>query len=283
MNRATFLLLIGWMGSSWSISLSAQERATEPLRFESATVMVVDPGTPQRRGIPPVDPERLSLQGMTLTWLVYTAYEEGMGTQWKVQGGPEWTDTTKFSVAAQAPQPSSTHELRMMLRTLLAERFALKVREETAEPEVYLLYLDRSDGTLGPNIREWDGTCVTGQPPTSDDDPYIPRCTSGFGGPGFIVDGGTMFVAGDLLSLPPSWGFLGGKMVEDRTGLTGRYSMRLQFKFGPWARAVRSPDPDETSKALIEAVRDQWGMRIEKGKGVLHVVQIEHAEMPPEN
>jgi uncharacterized protein (TIGR03435 family) len=282
-NRGRFLLLAGWMGSLWATSIWAQEGATEPLRFESATVTQVDPGTPQRRGIPPTDPERLSLQGMTLTWLAYTAYEEGMGTQWKVQGGPEWTDTTKFSIEAKAPKPSSTHELRMMLRTLLAERFGLKVREETAEPVVYLLYLDRSDGTLGRNVRDWDGTCVTGQKPTSDDDPYIPRCASGFGGPGLVVDGGTMFVAGDLLSLPPSWGFLGGKMVEDRTGLKGRYSMRLQFKFGPWAQAVRSPNPDETSKELIEAVRDQWGMRIEKGKGVLHVVEIEHAEMPPDN
>jgi uncharacterized protein (TIGR03435 family) len=280
MNRGRLWLLAGWMGSSWAMSVSAQDAATEPLRFESATVTQVDPGTRQIRGIPPTDPERLSLKGMTLTWLVYTAYEEGMGTQWKVQGGPEWTDTTKFSVEAKAPKPSSTHELRMMLRTLLAERFQLKVREETAEPEVYLLYLD---GTLGPNVREWDGTCVTGQQPTSDDDPYIPRCASGFGGPGLVVDGGTMFVAGDLLSLPPSWGFLGGKMVEDRTGLTGRYSMRLQFKFGPWAGAARSPNPDDTSKELIEAVRDQWGMRIEKGKGVLHVVQIEHAQLPLEN
>jgi hypothetical protein len=61
-------------------------------------------------------------------------------------------------------------------------------------------------------------------------------------------------------------------MVEDRTGLKGRYSTRPQFKLGPWARAVRSPNPDRTSKELIEAVRDQWGTRIEKGKGVLHVV-----------
>lgn len=280
MNQRSSFLWIGWSSLLWAVSAVAQERPAETLRFESAAVTQVEPGTPQVRGIPAADPERLSLKGMTLNWLVYTAYEEGMGTQWKVQGGPEWGDTTKFSIEAKASEPSSTHELRMMLRTLLAEKFALKVRQETAHPQVYLLYLDGSDGKLGPGIRQWDGTCVNGQKPGYDNDPYIPRCASGFGGPGLVVDGATMFAAGDLLSLPPSWGFLGGAMVEDRTGLQGRYSMRLEFKFGPWAQAVRSPNPDETSRALIAAVREQWGMRIEKGEGVLHVVEIEHAEMP---
>jgi hypothetical protein len=40
------------------------------------------------------------------------------------------------------------------------------------------------------------------------------RCASGFGGLGLVVDGGTMFAAGDLLSLPPSWGALARVEIE---------------------------------------------------------------------
>jgi uncharacterized protein (TIGR03435 family) len=261
-----------------SPSVPAQVDAAEMLRFDSATVTLAEPGAVQNRPIPSADPTRLSITSMNLTWLVYTAYEEGLGTAWKVRGGPDWVDATRFAIEARAPQASTSHELRMMLRGLLAERFGLQVREETAMPEVYILVLDRSDGKLGPNIREWDGTCG-GKAPVADDDPYMPRCPSGYAPQGLMIEGGTMFAAGDALSLPPTWGRLGGNLVQDRTGLTGRYTMRLDFPFGPWNQA-RSQNPDETSKDLIEAVREQWGLRIEKGIGVLHAVEIEHAEMP---
>ena len=166
----------------------------------------------------------------------------------------------------------------MMLRMLLADRFGLEVREETATPEVYTLVLDGIDAKLGPNIEPWDGTCG-GKVPVADDDPYMPRCPSGYTPRGLLIEGGTMFTAGDALSLPPTWGRLGGNLVQDHTGLTGRYTMRLDFPFGPWNQS-RSRNPDETSKDLIQAVREQWGLRIEKGRGVLHLVTIEQAAMP---
>jgi hypothetical protein len=51
-----------------------------------------------------------------------------------------------------------------MLQTLLEERFALKIRSLTQTADipsydVLALVMDRRDGTLGPKVKKWDGTC----------------------------------------------------------------------------------------------------------------------------
>jgi uncharacterized protein (TIGR03435 family) len=230
---------------------------------------------------------------MNVRWMIYTAYQQGMGTSWNVSGGPEWIDQTFYAIEGKAAKPSTQRELRMMLRTLLAERFGLKVRQEarTGAPGsggIYTLVPDRSDGKLGPNIQEWDGTCG-GKPPseaTDADDPYVPRCQSGYFAGGIFVEGGTLFSAAELLSLPQSRQLL-GTIIQDRTGLTGRYKMRLLFDFAAAAAArTRPTDPTQSGFAgpsLFDAVREQWGLRLVRGEGPLNMVFVESVERPTEN
>src|SRR6185436_10499666 len=192
--------------------LAASLFAQSALKFEVATVKLAAPNAVRNR-VMPSSPDRLSIPGMNVRWMIYTAYQEGMGTSWNVSGGPAWIDQTFYAIEAKAAQPSTQKELRMMLRTLLAERFALKIRQEarTGAPGsggIYVLVLDRPDGKLGPNIKEWDGTCG-GRPPTGDDDPFVPRCLSGYRAGGFFLEGGTLFSAAELLSLPQSRALLG--------------------------------------------------------------------------
>ena len=133
-----------------------------------------------------------------------------------------------------------------MLQTLLEERFALKIRNETEIGDVLTLVVDKSDGTLGPKARKWDGTCPgvpqplmfqaarrpleqVGDklvvPPASDtDDPEIAYCPTGYRIGGIIADGVTMSTVASLLSLPPARTLL-GRFTQDRTGLTGRYTL----------------------------------------------------------
>jgi len=261
----------------WS---SAPVFAETAPKFESATVKHAATGAPHNR-VMPASPDRLSIPSMNITWLIYTAYQEGLGTGWNVTGVPGRLDLTYYAIEGKAAQPSTQLELRLMLRALLAERFGLKVRLEDKEVDGHNLVLDRSDGKLGPNVKEWDGTCRNGAPPT-DDDPHVPRCLSGYFGPGLIVEGGTMYSAADLLSLPPSWGSLGKIVIEDHTGLSGRYTMRLEFPFPAWSQVVRSEHPETTAPPLLDALREQWGLRIVKGRGVLHVIDVESVRPPTE-
>jgi uncharacterized protein (TIGR03435 family) len=140
-------------------------------QFEVATVRIATPDAIRNR-VMPSSPDRLLIPSMNVRWLIYAAYQEGLGTSWNVSGGPKWVDETSYAIEWKAAQPSTQKELRMMLRTLLAERFGLKIRQEarTGEPGsggIYVLAPDRPDGKLGPNIKEWDGTCG-GRPPAGD-------------------------------------------------------------------------------------------------------------------
>jgi uncharacterized protein (TIGR03435 family) len=257
-----------------------------PLEFEVATVKLAAPNAIRYRVVPS-GPDRLTIPGMNVRWLIYTAYQEGMGTSWNVRGGPDWIDQTFYAIEGKAAQPSTQRELRLMLRSLLAERFGLKVglEAETGKADgVYTLVLDRADGKLGPNVQEWDGTCGGRTPSeaTDADDPYVPRCPSGYTPRGIMLEGGTMFSAAELLSLPQSRRLL-GTIVQDRTGLTGRYKFLLDYQFAPPQPVDPAAPPEFVGPSLFQAVREQWGLRLEKGSGVLNVVNVENVERPAEN
>ena len=150
------------------------------------------------------------------------------------------------------------------------ERFALKTHMETQTIDVYALLPVRSDGKLGPRVEPWDGTCG-GHTTPRDDDPKMLRCPSPFRPDGIFLEGGTMFAAAEMLSVQRQ---ALGRIVEDRTGLTGRYKMELEFQLAPL---------DPGGPSLFTAVREQWGLKLEPAKGSLEVVVVDSAQPPTEN
>jgi len=270
------------------------------LAFEVATVKLAAAGAVGNQVIPS-SPDRLFIPGMTLTTLIYTAYGEGgMNTSLRVTGGPDWIKTTLFAVEGVASTAATARQLRLMLQALLEERFALTLRHEVETVDVLTMVLDRSDGTLGPQVREWDGTCprvmpalflqaprrplqkvadrfVVG-PASAADDPAVPYCPTGYGPGGIRVDGATMSTVADVLSLPPGRALL-GTITQDRTGLTGRYTLELDYPF-PAAPASGAAPPEFASPSLSTAVREQWGLRLVPAKGPLKVIIVDSAQLP---
>jgi uncharacterized protein (TIGR03435 family) len=116
-------------------------------------------------------------------------------------------------------------------------------------------------------------------PPEAGDDPGVPYCPTGYRSSGGIrIDGGTMFTVAEMLSLPPSRALL-GTITQDHTGLTERYTMELDYPFGP-ATAGGVP---ELGGSLADAVREQWGLRLVRSKGAVKVIVVESAQRPSEN
>src|SRR5215813_13929911 len=179
-----------------------RESASERPAFEVATIKLASPNAIPRNQIVRVSPNRISIPSMTLTWLIYTAFGEGMSTSLPLVGGPDWRNQTAYAVEAQSQQPATQLQFQAMLRTLLEDRFGLKIHREAVEGDIYALVLDRSDGKLGPKVQPWSGTCANGRMPSEDeyDDPHIPACPSGLFAPRLVMDGGTMFSVADLLS-----------------------------------------------------------------------------------
>jgi uncharacterized protein (TIGR03435 family) len=274
------------------------------LAFEAATIKLAAPDA-VRNQVVPASPNRLYIPSMTLTALIYAAYGDGgFNTSMRVTGGPDWVNRTAFSVEGIASGPATPRQLRLMLQTLIEERFALKIGSPTQMNDVLTLVMDRSDGTLGPKVKKWDGTCPAVMPvlyfqaprrplqktadtfvvgPASEaDDPAVPYCPTGYRAGGIRVDGATMSTVAELLSLPPSRALL-GTVTQDRTGLTERYTMELDYPFAASTPGAPAAPPEFAGPSLSTAVQEQWGLRLVPGKGPLKVIVVESAQPPTGN
>ena len=266
--------------------------------FEVATIKLAAPNAAPKNQLIQTSPTRISIPSMSLTWLIYTAYGDGgYNTAMRVTGGPDWVNNTTYSIEAATTAPSTPKQIRLMLQSLLEERFALKMHTEAPVGDVLSLVVDRPDGKLGPKIRKWDGTCPSTMPalmfpaprrplqrvddklvvgPASDtDDPSVTYCPSGYRIGGLIIDGATMFTVAEMLSLPAARTLL-GTITQDRTGLTGRYTLDLDYLFTGGL-------PDPASPSLVSAIREQWGLRLVSAKAPLKAIVIESAQRPTEN
>src|SRR5580704_1907860 len=105
---------------------------------------------------------RYEFKNATMLDLVSSAY--GVDAD-KVLGGPTWVEMDRFEVIAKAPANSSPETLKLMLQSLLADRFNLTIHQETKPMPAYSL-------TVGKHLqlKESDGSGETGckftiQPP----------------------------------------------------------------------------------------------------------------------
>ncbi len=299
-----------------AIALAAAAAAAGPpqdsagdgrLAFEAATIKLA-PADAVRNQVVPASPNRLSIPSMTLTALIYAAYGDGgFNTSMRVTGGPSWVNTTAFAVDGIAAAPATPRQLRLMLRTLLNERFALKLRgpaEDGPMNDVLTLVVDRTDGVLGPQVRKWDGTCpsvmpalyfqsprrplqriadkfVVG-PASAADDAAVPYCPTGYRPGGMTIDGATMFTVAEMLSLPPGRALL-GTVTQDRTGLTDRYTLELNYPFSQSPVGAAAAPAQFAGPSLSTAVQEQWGLRLVPSQGRLKVIVVESAQLPTGN
>lgn len=71
-----------------------------------------------------------------------------------VHGGPDWLGTEPYDFEAKAASPDADEDqIWGMVRTLLEDRFKLKVHRETHEAQVYTLVV----GKAGPKCRRQKG------------------------------------------------------------------------------------------------------------------------------
>jgi bla regulator protein BlaR1 len=205
---------------------------------------------------------------------------------------PKWVDTDFFEIEAKAAGTPTKDQVRLMMQSLLAERFHLAVHYETQEMPVYDLTLIKP-GTWGPKlIRHADGPpCdVSGRqdPATGYPDPgadvFPPRCETQAEVPG--KNGrrvaGTRNTTMDVLA-----GFLARtreRPVVDRTGITDRIDYRLEWtpENGPGTPGVEV-EPDPYPLTFMDAVREQLGLKLQSTKGSVRTLVIDRIERPSEN
>lgn len=215
----------------------------------------------------------------------------------QVLGGPDWIKTQVFNIDAKLPRSlwdqvkslqgagpgpfpvypegGRPDALKQVFRSLLINRFKLRITHETKVLPVYELVLAKN----GPKIAKDE---------TADQSCRITGIGPGKGRwLGVKCDFGTF--AGVLSAIPE----LRSRVLVDKTGLHGRYSFKLHWKPemppGMPMPAMRSQGnrgaaPSEPSgPSLFTALQDQLGLKVVSGQAPIDVIVIEHVERPTPN
>lgn len=109
-------------------------------------------------GAPFIPPGQFAVAWYSVQALVSFAYEVPSS---RITGWPEWTRSARYDIQARTAKPTTRAELLAMLRTLLADRFSLRVHREVREGDVYGLIVRASDGATGPKLQRVIVDCAT--------------------------------------------------------------------------------------------------------------------------
>jgi uncharacterized protein (TIGR03435 family) len=201
----------------------------------------------------------LRMGNVTLKYCITFAYSV---TDSQVSG-PGWIDSEKYDIVAKEPFGASTGQQPLMLRALLADRFKLAFHRETKELSVYGLVIAKN----GPKIKN--------DPPGGTGDGS--RSSS----PGHLTSTGTTmaqlatFLAGPRAAL--------GRPVVDKTGLNGVFSFTLDWTPDSLGGETGGMSQKEAKQApaLLTAVQEQLGLRLEVQKAPVEILIVDRAEKVP--
>jgi uncharacterized protein (TIGR03435 family) len=213
--------------------------------------------------------------------LIGTAY--GV-KRYQIVRTPNWPWPTFFTIEAKSDSEADAKlaaltnerqqaEQQHMLQALLEDRFKLKTHWETREGDIYNLVVAKGGPKLG----------AEGSMPPSEDELKMfgihpvqalnqkcdgQRCD-------FIAHGCEI---GRLVKTLTNQF---GRLVIDKTGLTGKYDFVLKYK-GRWDRDRPADDLDPTPP-MDRALQEELGLKVEAAKGPVKVLVIDHVEKPSEN
>jgi uncharacterized protein (TIGR03435 family) len=282
------LIVTLWIASA-VIHASGQSQAIEAPRFEVASIRENKSASQISRisGVDlPATPGRFTVTNVPLRFIIFHAYELRAH---ELIGLPEWTESTPFDVTATySPQSAPTdQDVRLMLRTLLADRFGLVMHTETRELPTYSLVLARKDGKLGPQLTRSDVDCdkwIAEKRPQSRAGGPSPVSPDGFR-PACMLLATRQFLTGGTRTIEqlagPLQAFV-GRPVVDRTGLTGTFDIDLR-----WATsgdlAVTANAPPSDGPSIFTALQEQLGLKLEPGRAPARVFVIDKVERPAQD
>jgi uncharacterized protein (TIGR03435 family) len=185
-------------------------------------------------------------------------------------GAPAWVSRDNFSIEARYRDDSTPAEIRLMLQSLLEDRFMLRSHIEPREMDHLALVRAHREGTLGPGllpIESCSGPIVT-ELRRKDPEKY----PAPFGG-------------GLRSGCVPSMRALATilldelqTLVVDATELKGSYYYALRYQ-----RMERRTGDALDLPALSTALREQLGLKLEARRAPIDVLVIKSVQPPSEN
>ena len=229
-------------------------RAAGPPAFEVASVKLADPGGANPGDIPrnmDSSPGHFIMRNVPLRHCLEWAYDL---KDYEVTG-PEWIKSdNRYDIVANAPGPASDNEMRLMLQTLLTERFQMKLHRETKNLDVYALL----PGKGVPKVKE----------ATADEETAL----------GAGPNGTVKFTKQPLSRLTFMLSRRMDKPAIDMTGLKGLYDFTLDTSGLGFSG---NPPADTSAPSIFTTIQENLGLRLEAQKAPIQILVVDHAEKAP--
>lgn len=254
--------------------------------------------------VPAADGDLFSAKNQTLARYIIFAYRlsgtQELALRFDYYKGlelhvPDWVRNTTYDIEARAPAPATKDQMRLMMQSLLEERFKLKVRWETRQAPVFDLVLQKP-GVLGPQLEQHSASddCANAAVPEKVSDAaassqplnalpitcgwiaHLPPSAPGahrFGGRNVTLAmlGTSMPAQTGLATMP--------RPVVDVTGLQGEFDFWMEWT----PEDTSEVNNGESGGTFRDALKNQLGLKLQPANGPVEVLVIDHAEPPTEN
>jgi uncharacterized protein (TIGR03435 family) len=218
---------------------------------------------------------------------------------------PRWIYDERFDVEARANGEPAKDQMRLMMRSLLKDRFKLVVHTEQRTQDIFDLELARP-GRTGPQLRahQTDETCVSPiEPQFTPQSPSQPARRSSSapsifqlptfpcGSIGFFTfgTGDRQRIVGNGEPMDRIAEALKSRLtgidryIRDRTGLSGTFDLSLEWSVV--SDTVQAPITlqDDMPPRFLEALNTQLGLTLRSTRGPVDVLVVDQVERPTEN
>jgi len=273
------LLIIGVMDRAFVYAQSNQAGPT-PSSFDVASIkpnQATDLGFRIR-----ISPGRFEVNYARVTDLIEFAYRVKDS---QILNAPRWASSDRYDIAASVtddalvsreqklPRDQQLDLLRLRVKSLLRQRFGLTAHSTMTKLPALRLVIAKN----GPKFSQVTPTHQTSDRSKASDH----HITMTMSGRQWIVtlDGSPLNLLVSALSGQPE---IGGRTIEDRTGLTGVYTFTLKW-LPDYLTDENSDEADSQGASLFTALREQLGLKLEPTKALVQTIVIDHVDRPSAN
>jgi uncharacterized protein (TIGR03435 family) len=242
--------------------------------------------------IRPLSGGGLIAEHIPLRFFIQNAYDL---KPFQILGGPGWLASDRYDIEAKAAGRPGRDQ-RLMMQSLLEDRFQMKTHREISQLPVYVLTAAKS-GLQLPPPKESCFVFEPFRPPPLPLIPGQPPC----GATGFVKTGSGWQLRGASITVADLSRFLSailGRTVIDETGFTRTFDLHVQFAADASVEGLMSRGLDRLSSSeepplppvagspdatILIAITEQLGLKLEPAIGPVEILVIDHMERPTEN
>ena len=268
--------------ASFAACSLCQQVATRTPAFEVSTIKPSGPdATNSNLNLMNGGADFFSTQNAALDQVIKFAYNLNSGSNDQIIGAPAWVHTARFDIMTRVDNPTAAQlakesnsdavsDVRLMVQSLLANRFHFKIHHETRPLSVIALTI------ANPNTQSDPRLTPSPEPPQPDEWQGLRN-----NGAGQVeVRGEPINVFAEFLGNLPE---IGGRLVVDQTHLHRNYDFNLNYTPQQLADPTENGSAQPSGPTLFAALIDQLGLKLKSAKVLTDVIVIDHIDLPTPN